>query len=309
MTRPEKEVLVFLILQPFAFGYAASIYTNFFGGIIVGGIAVIIDFFIVPIFRDHIKSQIKTDKIINEDILYWIPGWVPWSWVWEYRKELSVIGKMNTAVLNKKELAKSLKNYRGLLNPKKRCKIAFEEICVDKAVRAHKLFTKTDLRDKIIYEIEEHVKSSNINFILLSDSTANNSLKSKLETKFDRDVFSYGLYDGKIQSTIPEAYLEKIPAPGCNIMVVESALFSPRLIYRLVRYLDGLSEACDKNFNISHAVTVFAAKGRSFEIKPEITTKVLVEIDKGIRDGGTCTDCHWGECVSEPEVAKSYMVC
>lgn len=304
MTRAEIETLCFsiaLVVMPFL-GNVSPIFKALPWYLSIGG--ALSSLYFIPFFRDHIKGKIKIDKFINEDVRYW------YSRNWRnYHNELSIIGKMNTLTVNKLELAKSFKNYRGLLNPKKRCKIAFEEICVDRAVRAHKLFSKADLRDKIVNEIGNQVNSTDVNFILLSGTTANNSLKSKLETEFNKDVFSYEISDGKIQSTIPETYLENIPTPGCNIMVVESALFSPRLICRLVKYIDSLSDAYDKNFKISHAVTVFAAKGRAFEIRPEITTKALIEIDKGIRDGGTCSDCNWGECVSDAEIAKSYMVC
>ena len=136
------------------------------------------------------------------------------------------------------------------------------------------------------------------------------------ENKFKKDVFSYYLKDGKVELNAPDELklLEDIKLKSdsteCKIMVVESALFSPRILYRLKKYLDKLSEAHDISFVISNVMIIFASKGKAFNIKnhEDIQIKALVEIDNGILNGGTCLDCHWGHCTHDPDIAKAYTI-
>lgn len=231
------------------------------------------------------------------------------------RNELAVIKKAHSHI-SRKEIAELLHSHKAIKGFTHRVKFDYDSVCVQHTIRADKLFKGTKFRKNIAREIAEKTKDLNYDIIISSNTAANNMLSSTIaEATSKKHLYSYNISAQRGVHLISSPDLrsfKSITASEINILVIESTMITPKMIYALSHVVEALAEETDKIIRVAGIGIVFngysKTANRAFSDMNCDNVFDLFEVNINLLPSSDCSSCYLGGCYMENFIEKSYII-
>lgn len=229
--------------------------------------------------------------------------------------ELRLIKNSHSKEIDRAEMAKILQNHNAIFRPAQRIRLDFYKICIQDFVQAHKLTLISDMRLKLSSAIFSMVKKRDINFdIIFSSNTLANKLLSSTIGLYthDKPYFFYNLVKGDGAINISSDFRAVKNKGQLKVLVIESVLVTPKIVYKLLQCLDVLSDIKGINIVVVGVVTIFNGYGnnsKAFKDYPGIKYVSLFETNQNLLPSSDCVGCYVDRCVEPvPGIDKDIIL-
>lgn len=231
------------------------------------------------------------------------------------RKELALIGSSHSHI-KRKELAKLMHSHKAIKIFNHRVKFDYESVCVQQTIRADQLYKEVAFRQNIAKAIANKTKKIKTNIIISSNTVANNMLSSTVMEA--TGIKHYYFYNVSAQAGIhlissPDLRsFRSLASNEINILVVESTMLTPKIIYQLGQFIETVAEKTDKIIRLVGIGVVFngysKASRRAFSEMNSDKVFDLFEVNVNLLSASDCSGCYLGGCSQENFVEKNYII-
>lgn len=231
------------------------------------------------------------------------------------RKELTLVKNAHSHI-DRKEIATLMHSHRAIKVFNHRIRFDYESVCVQQTIRADKLYKENSFRKDIAKAIADKIKNIKVDIFMSSNTAANNMLSSTIiEATGINHHYFYNLSATTGIHLISSPTLQSLralPSNEINILVIETTMLTPKVIYALSQFIETVTEETDKIIRLVGIGVVFNGYSktarRAFSDMHCDSIFDLFEVNVNLLPVSDCSSCYLGGCFLDNLVEKSYLI-